>query len=52
MARKQNPNRKKGNRKAGRNKKKGEAYRARVGKPNGPGRPGNKAGKNHIRVGE
>lgn len=34
------------NRKHGRNKQKCENYRRRVGKPNGPGRPGNKAGKN------
>lgn len=25
-------------------------YRDRVGKPNGPGQPGNKAGKNHTVV--
>ncbi len=35
-------------RKIGRNKVKCERYRARVGKPNGPGKPGNKAGKNKI----
>lgn len=34
------------NRKFGRKKAACERYRARVGKPNGPGRPGNKAGKN------
>ena len=39
------------NRKYGRNKLKCESYRRRVGKPNGPGVPGNKAGKNHIVVG-
>lgn len=33
------------NRKFGRNKAKCESYRNRVGKPNGPGRPGKKAGK-------
>lgn len=30
-------------RKLGRNKRKCEAYRIRVGKPNGPGQPGNKS---------
>lgn len=34
------------NRKYDRNKKKCEKYRAFIGKPNGPGQPGNKAGKN------
>lgn len=33
-------------RKIGRNKRKCERYRARVGKPNGPGKPGNKSGHN------
>lgn len=33
-------------RKWGRNKLKCERYRAKVGKPNGPGQSGNKAGKN------
>lgn len=33
-------------RKIGRNKIKCAAYRLRVGKPRGPGIPGNKAGKN------
>lgn len=37
-------------RKLGRNKVKCENYRRRVGKPNGRGMPGNKAGKNHVRV--
>jgi hypothetical protein len=32
--------------KIGRNKIKCANYRIRVGKPNGPGQPGNKAGKN------
>lgn len=32
------------NRKYGRNRAKCAAYRARVGKPNGPGKPGNKRG--------
>lgn len=32
----------------GRNKKKCERYRAKVGRPNGPGRAGNKSGKNKI----
>lgn len=32
--------------KIGRNKIKCAAYRERVGKPNGPGKPGNKAGRN------
>ena len=31
-----------GTRKYGRNRKKCERYRARVGKPNGPGQPGRK----------
>jgi hypothetical protein len=35
-------------RKFGRNAKKCEAYRRRVGKPNGPGQPGNKAGRNKM----
>jgi hypothetical protein len=39
------------NRKVGRNAAKCERYRARIGKPNGPGKPGNKAGKNHKIVG-
>lgn len=38
--------RSKNGRKVGRNKRKCELYRMRVGKPNGPGQPGNKAGKN------
>lgn len=38
-----------GSRKTGRNRKKCERYRARVGKPRGPGKPGNKAGRNKIR---
>jgi hypothetical protein len=33
-------------RKWGRNELKCERYRNRVGKPNGPGKPGNKSGKN------
>jgi hypothetical protein len=33
-------------RKYGRNKQKCERYRSRVGKPRGPGEPGNKSGKN------
>lgn len=37
------------NRKYGRGRKKGERYRSRIGKPLGPGVPGNKAGKNHVR---
>lgn len=38
-----------GTKKYGRNRKKCERYRRRVGKPRGPGIPGNKAGKNkHI----
>jgi hypothetical protein len=36
-------------RKIGRDRKKGERYRARIGKPLGPGVPGNKAGRNHVR---
>lgn len=39
------------NRKYGRARKKGERYRLLIGKPNGPGRPGNKAGRNHKIVG-
>jgi hypothetical protein len=35
-------------RKGGRNERKYARYRARVGKPNGPGMPGNKSGKNKI----
>lgn len=34
------------NRKHGRDAAKCARYRARVGKPRGPGEPGNKAGKN------
>jgi hypothetical protein len=34
--------------KAGRNKVKCERYRARVGKPRGPGVKGNKSGKNKV----
>jgi hypothetical protein len=37
-----------GARKYGRNKKTCEAYRQRVGKPRGPGVPGNKSGKNKV----
>ena len=33
-------------RKYGRNKVKCAKYRARKGEPNGPGKPGNKSGKN------
>ena len=34
---------------ARRQERKYKAYRNRVGKPNGPGKPGNKAGKNrHV----
>lgn len=36
------------NRKHGRNTDKCARYRARIGKPNGPGKPGNKAGKNKV----
>jgi hypothetical protein len=32
----------------GRNKAKCERYRLLVGKPNGPGKPGNKSGRNKI----
>ena len=35
-------------RKYGRNQSKCQAYRSRVGKPRGPGVPGNKAGKNQA----
>ncbi len=52
MAKRQAGGRKsKKGRKYGRNKAKCELYRQRVGKPNGPGQPGNKAGKNKIRKG-
>jgi hypothetical protein len=34
---------KRSGKKVGRNKDKCAAYRARIGKPNGPGQPGNKA---------
>lgn len=37
------------NRKHRRNKDKCESYRRRVGKPNGPGKAGAKAGKNRTR---
>lgn len=33
-------------RKVGRNKRKCERYRALIGRPNGPGKSGNKSGKN------
>ena len=33
----------------GRNERKYKKYRNLVGKPNGPGQPGNKSGKNKIR---
>lgn len=46
MAKKANKKGGKKNRKFGRNKVKCERYRHLVGKPNGPGLPGNKAGKN------
>jgi hypothetical protein len=45
MARRQTQRSKKG-RKYGRNEVKCERYRQRVGKPRGPGVPGNKSGKN------
>lgn len=38
-----------GNKKIGRNKAKCERYRARVGKPRGPGVKGNKRGKNKTK---
>lgn len=44
MAKKKKEGRK--TRKYGRNKVKCERYRQRIGKPRGPGVPGNKAGKN------
>lgn len=40
------PKKGKKNRKFGRNRDSCARYRARVGKPRGPGVPGNKAGKN------
>lgn len=45
MARKKKQGGKKG-RKIGRNKLKCERYRREIGKPRGPGVPGNKSGKN------
>lgn len=36
-------------RKIGRNKVKCQRYRIRVGKPRGPGKPGNKSGKGKLR---
>lgn len=47
FGKKQSKRQDKKNKKAkyGRNLKKCATYRARVGKPNGPGQPGNKAGK-------
>lgn len=35
-----------GSRKYGRNREKCERYRRLIGKPRGPGKPGNKSGKN------
>jgi hypothetical protein len=35
--------------KGGRNERRYAKYRARRGRPNGPGMPGNKSGKNKIR---
>jgi hypothetical protein len=46
MARKQSQKKKGGTSKYGRNRAECERYRQRVGKPRGPGVPGNKAGKN------
>ena len=37
-----------GSGKYGRNRAKCARYRARVGKPLGPGKPGNKAGRNKV----
>lgn len=37
--------------KGGRNERRYKAYRDRVGKPNGPGKPGNKSGVNKIKKG-
>lgn len=51
MAKRQKDKRSGGARKYGRNSDKCERYRRRVGKPNGPGQPGNKAGRNHRIVG-
>jgi len=36
-------------RSGGRNQKRYAKYRARKGRPSGPGQPGNKSGKNKIR---
>lgn len=44
--RKSKSDKKNKNKKYGRNLKKCATYRARVGKPNGPGQPGKKRGKN------
>lgn len=49
MARRKKEKRAGGAKKYGRNRDKCAAYRQRVGKPNGPGQPGNKAGRNKIR---
>ena len=46
MAKKGQKEKSKRGRKIGRNKAKCESYRRRIGKPRGPGVPGNKSGKN------
>ena len=46
MARKKREKQSGGAKKYGRNREQCAAYRRRVGKPRGPGVPGNKAGKN------
>ncbi len=48
MAKKQSQKKKGGTKKYGRNLDSCARYRARVGKPRGPGVPGNKAGKNKL----
>lgn len=48
MAKRQKDKRKGGSAKHGRNEKKCAEYRRRVGKPRGPGVPGNKSGKNRV----
>lgn len=48
MAKRQNAQKSRKGRKYGRNQAKCERYRRRVGKPRGPGKPGNKSGKNKL----
>jgi hypothetical protein len=48
MAKRHSKKRKGGQAKIGRNRDKCAEYRRRVGKPRGPGVPGNKSGKNRA----